>query len=161
MAVYENVTIIYGSESGNTERVAEILASTLQKKGVKTLVKSVLDNDVDTALKNAKAVLLGSSTWDHGKPQEDFKAWMNAVDSSLLKGKEVGVFATGDQEGWPEAFCGAADVISTWTTQNGAVKVGDSLKVGGDADEFREMIEAFALRFIGEAAFEDPERVML
>lgn len=161
MAVYEKVTIIYGSESGNTERVAEILAATLQKHDVKTIVKSVLDDGIVEAIKETKALLLGSSTWDHGKPQEDFKAWMNQLDGTVLKGKEVGVFATGDREGWPEAFCGAADVIKKYASKAGAILVGDPLKIGGDADEYREAIERFALRFIGDAKFEDPERVML
>lgn len=161
MAVYESVTIIYGSESGNTERLAEILAATLQKHGVNVLVKSVLDKGLEEAIKNSSALMLGASTWDHGQPQEDFKAWMNTFDASLLKGKEIGVFATGDQEGFPEAFCKAADVISAYAKNAGASIIGDPLKVGGDADEYRETIERFALRFIGDAKFDDPERVML
>lgn len=161
MAVYENVTILYGSESGNTERVAEILASTLQKKGIKTIVKSVLEDGILEAIKSSKALLLGASTWDHGQPQEDFKAWMNGFDASLLKGKEVGVFATGDKEGFPEAFCGAADVIRQFASTHGGIMVGEPLRIGGDADEYRESIEHYALTFIGEAPFEDPERVML
>jgi len=155
MAVYENVTIIYGSESGNTERV------TLQKKGIKTIVKSVIEDGISEAITSSKALLLGASTWDHGQPQEDFKAWMNGFDATLLKGKEVGVFATGDQEGFPEAFCGAADVISQFVLRHGGIAVGDPLRIGGDADEYRDVIEQFALTFIGEAPFEDPERVML
>lgn len=64
MADYETVTIIYGSESGNTESVAEILAANLQKHEVKTTVKSVLDDGIFEAIERFTLRFIGDAKFE-------------------------------------------------------------------------------------------------
>lgn len=161
MAIYNQVLIIYGSETGNTERAAEIMAGVLNRQdGVQAETINVGDLRVEEKLSGAKAVLMGASTWDHGLPQDDFKAFMDDVDPALIQPLEVGIFGFGDPEGFPEAFCGATDVIRTWLGELGATVVGDNLRLGGDADDVREALETFALRYVGIATDLDPEHVI-
>ena len=161
MAIYNQVLIIYGSETGNTERAAEIMASVLNRQeGIQAETMNVGDLRVEEKLKNAKAVLMGASTWDHGLPQDDFKSFMEDVDPALIKPLEVGVFGFGDPEGFPEAFCGATDVIRGWLKDVGATVVGDNLRLGADADDVRNDLETFALRYVGIATDLDPTHVI-
>lgn len=150
MAVYEKVLIVYGSETGNTERAAEIMAGALKREAnVDATTISVANLRVEEHLKNAKAVLMGSSTWDHGEPQDDFKTFMDDLDPSVLAGLEVGVFGFGDPEGFPRAFCGATDAIRSWLKAHNVTVVGENLRLGGDADDVRRELETYALRFVG------------
>ncbi len=161
MAIYNQVLIIYGSETGNTERAAEIMAHALNRQdGIQAETIAAGDLRVEEKLKSAKAVLMGASTWDHGLPQDDFKVFMEDVDPALISPLDVGVFGFGDPEGFPEAFCGATDVIRTWLSEKGATVVGDNLRLGGDADDLRQDLETFALKFVGIATDLDPEHVI-
>ncbi len=161
MPIYNQVLIIYGSETGNTERAAEIMSHVLnQHDEITAETISAADLRVEEKLKNATAVLMGASTWDHGLPQDDFKLFMEEVPQALIEPLEVGIFGFGDPDGFPEAFCGATDEIRRWLKAANATVVGDNLRLGGDADELRQDLETFALKFVGVSNDLDPTHVI-
>lgn len=161
MAIYNEVLILYGSETGNTERAAEIMAQALNRQeAIHAEALSVGDLRVEEKLKQSKAVIMGASTWDHGQPQDDFKSFMEDVDSAYIKPLEVAIFGFGDLDGFPDAFCAATDEIRTWLKTSGATVVGENLRLGGDADDVRDALETFALRFVGIATDLDPTHVI-
>ena len=89
-----NLSIIYHSESGNTEEVANII-----KKGVQSHkeinVKSMHIDDIDVDyINSSKAVIFGTPTYT-GDLSHQMKNWFGNYPSELdLSGKLGAVFAT-------------------------------------------------------------------
>ena len=136
----KNVSIIYGSTTGNTERVAQILKDNIKECNV--TVANV--TDASDEMIGADIVLFGSSTWGYGDLQDDFAPYYDKMDSLPLSGKSVAVFGCGDSASFGEMFCEAVNTIESKLEECGANVICDSLKVDGDVDENMSEIEEFA-----------------
>ncbi|MBM7616411.1 flavodoxin [Alkaliphilus hydrothermalis] len=137
----KKVSIIYGSTTGNTERVAEMIKDNMAECDV--TVANVC-NVKDDMITSADLVLFGSSTWGYGEIQDDFLGFYESMNSGLLSGKEVAVFGCGDNDGFPDVFCEAVNLITEKASECGAKVIGEGLKVDGDVDDNIAAIEAFA-----------------
>lgn len=137
------VLIVYGSTTGNTERVAELIKEYLSHDADVIEVCNADLNDI----KKADLVLFGSSTWGDGELQDDFETFIENFSADLLVGKSVGVFGCGDQENYPDAFCHATDIIRERAEECGANIVVENLRVNDDPDDNLDQIEAFASQF--------------
>ena len=93
----EKALIIYGSSTGNTEKIAQVLAQELKTRFDVTLL-DVTDAEPRDMTTN-DVLLLGSSTWYDGQLQEDFQEFYDSMDEVDLKGKRVAVFGTGTVPG--------------------------------------------------------------
>ncbi|MBG0777389.1 MAG: flavodoxin [Desulfovibrionaceae bacterium] len=135
-----NVLIVYGSTTGNTEHVAEIVGSVLKGGGLDVALKNVTDVEADSLGEGYGAVLLGCSTWgdDDIELQEDFVPLYENLDKAGLGGKKVGIFGCGDSS--YTHFCGAVDALEEKASQLGAEIVAMPLKIDGDPDD-REVKE--------------------
>lgn len=100
--------IFYGSTTGNTENVANEIASILgiDSADIHNVGQSSAD-DVDAYDK----LLLGSSTWGSGDLQDDWYDFLDALKAKDLSGKQVGLFGCGDSSSYPDTFCGALNDI--------------------------------------------------
>lgn len=135
------VSIIYGSTTGNTERVADMIKGHLGDHEVNVVnVADVKDDDYASA----ELVLLGSSTWGYGELQDDFAVHFDAMSNAQLSGKKVAVFGCGDQDGFADVFCEAVTLISDKAEECGATLVAEGLRVNGDPDDNADAIETFA-----------------
>jgi len=141
----KKVSIIFGSTTGNTERVAEIIKDNMAECEV--TVTNVC-NAKDEMITTADIVLFGSSTWGYGELQDDFIEYYESMSSELLSGKNVAVFGCGDSESFPDVFCEAVNLIMEKATECGANVKGEGLKVDGDVDDHISAIEAFAKSLI-------------
>lgn len=103
----EKALIIYGSSTGNTEKIAQVLARELEPRFNVTLL-DVVDAEPKEMMAN-EVVLLGSSTWNDGQLQEDFQEFYDSMEEVDLKGKRVAVFGTGESD-WDE-FCAAVEIL--------------------------------------------------
>lgn len=137
----KKVSIIYGSTTGNTERVAEIIKDNLAECEVS--VTNVC-NAKDEMIKLADIVLFGASTWGYGDIQDDFLEYYDSMTSELLSGKNVAVFGCGDSESYSDVFCNAVDLITEKALECGAKVIGEGLKVDGEVDDNVSQIEAFS-----------------
>ena len=97
-----NTLIIYGTTTGNTEMLAEKIASVLKSVGVETTLKNVTDVAVRELLEY-DVILFGSSTWEDGELQDDFADFYSDLERMDLKGKKAAVFGPGDSS--YEHFC--------------------------------------------------------
>ena len=141
----KKATIIFGSTTGNTEAVANTIASNL--KDYETTVCYVTDAN-DDMVKSADLVMYGCSTWGYGELQEDFIPYYDTkMTPNLLRGKNVAVFGCGDKENYEDVFCAAADMIKAKAEGCGANIVGEVLKVDCEPDDNEEAILAFAQSF--------------
>lgn len=141
----KKISIIYGSTTGNTEAVANLLKDLIKDSEV--TVTSVDKANADL-VKNADLILYGSSTWGYGDIQDDFLEYYEAMNSDLLQGKDVAVFGCGDSVGFGDVFCEAVKLISEKVIECGANVIAEPLKVDGDVDDNASEIEKFAASLV-------------
>jgi sulfite reductase (NADPH) flavoprotein alpha-component len=99
------LTVLYGTESGNAEKLADLSAKVAKKKGFQTAVKNL--SDIAPAdLAKFENLLVIVSTWGDGEPPESatafYKEFMNGAAPDLKKVR-FSVCALGDTA--YEKFC--------------------------------------------------------
>ena len=143
-----NVLIVYGSETGNTESLAESMGERIRAAGHSVKVLNAADAVAEGLCSGYDAVLFGCSAWgtDEVELQGDFNTLFEEFDSIDVQGKKAACFASGDSSF--EHFCGAVDVIGEKLTALGAVIMEDGLRVEGDYSGNKEDVDAWTDRII-------------
>nr|HPI09304.1 assimilatory sulfite reductase (NADPH) flavoprotein subunit [Saprospiraceae bacterium] len=99
VAALPQVAILYGSQTGNSKKVAHQLSTKVKERGFQALVADL--NDYPTKnLKSEKIVLLVISTQGEGEPPiaaEEFYKWLNGPRAPQLEGLQFSVCALGDR----------------------------------------------------------------
>jgi sulfite reductase (NADPH) flavoprotein alpha-component len=140
----EPLTIVYASESGNSEKLAGDVAKTARKNGLKPTIIDMADLELD-ALAAAKRLVVIAATWGEGEPPARAIRSYNALmgeGAPRLDGVEFGVLALGDTA-YAE-FCAIGKKIDERLAALGGKRVVD--RVDCDLD-FTEP----AARWIGDA----------
>ncbi len=134
--------IVYGSTTGNTEMVAEEIMDYLEEKGKDAELEDVADISPDK-LTEYEILILGSSTWDDGLLQQDFRDFAEGLEVDLSE-KKLAIFGLGDSN-YPD-FCTAPDILEETFTNLGGETIVHNLKIDGfpDEDENEQKIEAWA-----------------
>jgi sulfite reductase (NADPH) flavoprotein alpha-component len=94
----EPLTIVYASESGNSEKLASDLAKAARKNGLKPTVIDMADLELPT-LASAKRLVVIAATWGEGEPPARAVRAYNELmgeGAPRLEGVEFGVLALGD-----------------------------------------------------------------
>jgi sulfite reductase (NADPH) flavoprotein alpha-component len=97
-AAVEPLTIVYATESGNSEKLAADLGKAAREKGLKPTVVDMADLDVAT-LASARRLLVIAATWGEGEPPARAARAYNKLmgeGAPRLDGIEFGVLALGD-----------------------------------------------------------------
>lgn len=114
--------IFYGSTTGNTESVAEKIASQL---GIgKEDVHNVADTQ-PSAVQPYEVLLLGCSTWGVGEMQDDWNDFLFKLKDMDLKGKIVALFGCGDASSFGSSFCDALGLIYHELQHTGCQFIGE------------------------------------
>jgi sulfite reductase (NADPH) flavoprotein alpha-component len=140
----EPLTIVYASESGNSEKLASDLAKAARKNGLKPTVIDMADLELST-LASAKRLVVIAATWGEGEPPARAVRAYNELmgeGAPRLEGVEFGVLALGDTA-YAE-FCAIGRKIDERLAALGGKRVVD--RVDCDLD-FGEP----AARWIGDA----------
>lgn len=108
----EKALIIYGSSTRNTEALAQILAEELSER-YQVTVKDV-SNITHQDMTDNEMVILGSSTWNNGELEDDYKEFYDQIGPVDLKGKKAAIFGTGCT--WWDEFCGemVEQIVQSW-----------------------------------------------
>ncbi len=140
----EPLTIVYASESGNSEKLAGDVAKAARKNGLKPTIIDMADLDLH-ALSSAKRLLVIAATWGEGEPPARavrvYNEFMGEA-APRLDGVEFGVLALGDTA-YVE-FCAIGKAIDERLAALGAKRIVD--RVDCDLD-FAEP----AARWVGDA----------
>ena len=94
----EPITIVYASESGNCEKLANDFAKSARKNGLKPTLIDMADLELDT-LASAKKLIFIAATWGEGEPPaRAVRAYADLMGEGAprLDGVEFGVLALGD-----------------------------------------------------------------
>jgi flavodoxin short chain len=136
--------IIFGTTTGNTESMSEIIEQALVDVGCETEVKNVVDAQVADLTAEHDVLLLGCAAYgeDTIELQDDFDEFYQQLDGTQLNGKKVAVFAPGDSS--YEYFCGSVDMLEEKMEDLGGELVTSGLKIDGDPDDSKDEIVAWA-----------------
>ncbi|MCW8329106.1 flavodoxin [Photobacterium sp. SDRW27] len=119
----ENIAVIYGSDSGSTQKVAAQIA---EKFNVSS--QDIADIDVDD-LPQYELVIMGTPTVNHGEVQSDWDYALNEIEDLDLAETKVAIFGLGDQLEYADTFVDAmadladvcedagAEIIGQWPTE--------------------------------------------
>ncbi|AIN46992.1 flavodoxin FldA [Candidatus Palibaumannia cicadellinicola] len=115
------VGIFFGSDTGNTENVAQMI-----QKQFGTDIADLFDiarsNQED--LEQYELLLFGISTWYYGEAQCDWDDFLPTMKKIDFSGKSVALFGCGDQEDYTEYFCDALGILRDIIEPHGATLVG-------------------------------------
>ncbi|WP_319379829.1 flavodoxin [Thiomicrorhabdus sp.] len=147
------VGLFYGTDTGNTERVADMIK---QKMGA-----DLVDvHDVATASAADFAaydkIILGQPTWYYGELQSSWDDFWDDFKGVDFAGKTVACFGLGDQADYSEYFLDAMGMMHDIAVENGATPAGYMSTDGFEFDESKAVTEDEEF-FVGLAIDEDQQ----
>jgi sulfite reductase (NADPH) flavoprotein alpha-component len=115
-------TVVYGTETGNSKKVATDFSSRLKKQGVQAKLKS-LDQYKANDLSKESCLIVVMSTQGDGDPPEAAKKFYDQIHQNefSLNHLKYGVFALGDSA-YP-LFCKAGEDVDSRLYQLGARRI--------------------------------------
>lgn len=160
VAASKPLTILYGTESGNCESLADKTAKEAKKKGLKVVSKNLADISVKDISKFEHIALI-ISTWGDGEPPEAAVAFHEEFMTAELdlKGVKFSVLALGDTS--YDKFCQTGIDFDTRLAALGAERVADRMDCDVDFDVDFEtwkggLFEAFGTTDDAAPAFDIP-----
>ncbi len=116
------LTVLYGTESGNAEKLADLSAKEAKKRGLQVKVVNMADVSPSMLAKVDNLIVI-VSTWGEGDPPESAGAFYKALPSTEvdLAKLKFSVCALGDTA--YEKFCQTGKDIDAWLEARGATRV--------------------------------------
>ena len=130
----QSITVLYGTESGNSEALASQLVSQAKQKGYRPRLLNMADATLAN-LGEAERLLVVVSTWGDGEPPESSEAFYNELMEGelALGGVEFSVCALGDTS--YDLFCQTGKDIDARLEKLGAKRVVDRVDCDLEFDE--------------------------
>lgn len=144
-----DIRLFFGSTTGNTQRVAELIQSAMGD--ALTSIANIADASPGD-LAGADALILGVSTWEVGELQEDWNVFFPNLDQIDLSGKRVALFGLGDGSGFGGDFVNGMGTLYKKVVARGAEVVGSW---PSDGYEYEDSTAIQGNRFVGLAIDED------
>ena len=116
----KNIGIIYGSDTGVTQDVTEIMLGML---GDNAEVIEVYDAQTSD-FQRFDLVLLGLSTWYDGELQSDWEYYLDTFKTIDFTDQIVALYGLGDQDGYPEYFIDGVGILAEIVLKNGGTIIG-------------------------------------
>ncbi|MGT2754675.1 flavodoxin [Streptococcus ovis] len=141
--------IVYASMTGNTEEIADIVASKLEELGLEVHNDECTTVETEEILE-ADIIIVATYTYSYGGdgelPDEIVDFYTDLADLDLT-GKIYGVCGSGDT--FYDDFCKSVDDFDIMLASRGATKGAESVKVDLAAeDEDIEHLETFATELV-------------
>jgi flavodoxin I len=116
------IGLFFGTQTGNTETIAEQIQKELGGAGIVTL------HDVSSAeasdFEDYDALIIGCPTWNIGEMQSDWEGLYEELSSVDFNGKTVAYFGPGDQIGYADNFQDAMGILEEKISGLGGKTVG-------------------------------------
>lgn len=128
------VTVLYGTESGNSEELADQVFKAAKQKGFKSSLVNMSEAKLSD-LKEAGTLLVVVSTWGEGDPPEAAEEFYQQLMEGgvSLEGVEFSVCALGDTS--YDQFCQTGKDVDAQLEKLGAVRIADRVDCDVDFDE--------------------------
>ncbi|EFR05015.1 bifunctional P-450:NADPH-P450 reductase [Nannizzia gypsea CBS 118893] len=118
------MTILYGSNAGTCEALAQNLARDASSRGYHAQV-GPLDSGVDKVPKNQPVIVISSSY--EGQPPDNaahFVEWIQGLDSDAMSGVKYAVYGCGNHD-WTSTFHRIPKLLDSEFNKCGATRVAD------------------------------------
>lgn len=122
-----SIAIFFGSTTGNTEHVAEMISTEFGSLVSKT--ENITDIEPEEMLEH-DVLVLGIPTWNVGELQYDWEDFLPRMKGLDFSGKKIALFGLGDSYGYAENFLdalgllwdelkemGSPELIGVWPTK--------------------------------------------
>lgn len=144
------IGLFYGSDTGNTQTIAENIAKAL---GVaKADVYDVSNAKADYS--KYDVLVMGTPTAGLGDMQDDMESFSAKMGSADLSGKKVALFGLGDGMGYGDTFCDGMAKLYEMLKPTGAQFIGQVSTDGYTYDETEAIVDG---KFVGLVLDEDNE----
>jgi flavodoxin I len=118
------VGLFFGSTTGHTEEAGKLIGQELnQLKDGLAQTYNIVRQPIDL-MNDFSCLILGTSTWDDGELQEDWRSLWFDLDKINLQGKKVAIYGLGNQKDYPHNFQDAIASMACKIKQRGAELVG-------------------------------------
>ncbi|WP_416674390.1 flavodoxin FldA [Egbenema bharatensis] len=144
------IGLFFGTQTGNTETVAEQIQQEFGGDGVVTL-HDVSSADTDD-FSEYDCIIVGCPTWNIGELQSDWEGLYEELDAIDFSGKKVAYFGAGDQIGYADNFQDAMGILEEKISELGGKTVGYWSTDGYDFNESKAVRNG---KFVGLAIDED------
>jgi flavodoxin I len=127
--------LFYGTDTGNTERVAKRIKELLEAKlgaGNVDLLEIYKKKKEDMA--QYDFLVLGMPTWYDGELQGDWESYISEMEQIDFTGKKVAFFGLGDQYGYAHYFCDALGLFAEIVEKKGGTLIGFTSVQGFEHD---------------------------
>ncbi|HCG78096.1 MAG TPA: flavodoxin [Oceanospirillales bacterium] len=150
-----SVGIIFGTDTGNTEDVAEKISEQLQGAGIVAELVNITDAEPEQ-LQGYDLTIMGIPTWDFGGIQVDWEDVEDMIQALDMSGKTVALYGLGDQFGYGDFFLDAMGWLQEHLQKAGARFIGYWPTEGYEFEASRAVNEEKTL-FCGLAIDEDQQ----
>lgn len=134
------IGVFFGTNTGNTETVVEILEGILKDKGFEPEVHDMASASVDE-FDNYDNIIIAVPTWNDGELQDDWDAVFDDFESYDFSSKKVAFVGLGDQDGYPDNFLDALGTLAEPIVKSGGTIVGRWSTDGYEFDSSRGLDE--------------------
>ena len=141
-----NIGIFFGSDTGNTEKVAEKIATKL------TLEAQDIAGNSSEIFDDYDLLILGTPTANYGEMQPDWDYFVPELEDADLNGKKVALFGLGDQVDYPDSFLDAMGELAEMVEEAGGELIGEWPTDGYEFNDSRAVKDG---KFVGLALDED------
>ena len=117
----EKIGLFYGSDTGNTENIAQKIAEQLGEERVDII--DMYDVEKETFSKYSQ-IILGLCTWHDGLLQSDWDTFFEEFKEIDFSGKTIALFGLGDQYVYCDYFIDGVGIIGEVVLENGGAIVG-------------------------------------
>ncbi len=139
----KNIAIFYASSTGNTKAIAEQLSKNLD--GIKEYNIKLTGCEY---MRDYENLILGISTWEDGKMQEDWEKSWGEFSKIDFKNKKVAIFGLGDHKKYKNNFLDAMGKLYKQLIKANAQVIGFTSTLGYEFEKSEAVIEN---RFVGLA----------
>ncbi|MEM7102742.1 MAG: flavodoxin [Bacteroidota bacterium] len=116
------IGIIYGSDTGVTEEITELLVDQLRDEDVEIIE---VFNAQLTDFRKFDLLILGLSTWYDGELQSDWDNFFENFKTIDFKDQIVALYGVGDQYGYGEYFVDGVGILAEVILERGGIIIGN------------------------------------
>ncbi|NNC88295.1 MAG: assimilatory sulfite reductase (NADPH) flavoprotein subunit [Akkermansiaceae bacterium] len=145
------LTVLYGTESGNAEALADLTAKEAKRRGFKARVRNMAETQVEE-LKDTGNLLVIVSTWGEGDPPETAVEFHQSLmnGSPTMEAVRFSVCALGDTS--YEQFCEIGKQVDRRLEELGGERIAARADCDVDFDEAHTAWMASVFGALGESA---------
>ena len=144
------IGLFFGSDTGNTETVAEKIIEILENKDIDLI--NIYDAKAED-FTQYDDLILGLSTWHDGELQSDWDTFFIEFSEIDFTNKTVALFGLGDQYVYADYFVDGIGIIGEVVINNGGKIIGKWSTEGYEHTESKAEVEEGT--FLGLALDED------